>query len=375
MFFRHNDIKQLMTKVMCCGPAFMKRNSMIVIKQKRLCPACGNPVRENAVFCTSCGINLTHDIEASRSENNYEEEKHTEYISSTSEQSFSGASDLSSQSAQNVTDEILRKRRGEGEQRKKRLTHSVIIAACIAVPVFCVTLLLLIVFKPGIDNKWSGTQTQGSTLGNTEYGDAIRGQTEGTVSVSSADEHLSDHEATSDTASSSLRTNADEAQAPDKTDGSQESSPVQETPPSPPVFSEVDASSTLPPDKVTSYYGPYNAVDGDLRTAWNEGADGSGAGEWIRLIASDTQTINGVKIIAGYTKTEEIYYKNNRPRLITVSLSDGYSCQYNLEDSFGVEQRIDFGGAHRTTYVQVTIESVYAGTTWEDSSFTEIDPY
>lgn len=141
----------------------------------------------------------------------------------------------------------------------------------------------------------------------------------------------------------------------------------------PPNFTDVVSSSTLEPDQYTSYYGPYNARDKDLLTAWNEGAPNDGSGEWIRLEASMDQVVKKIEIVGGYTKSEEIYYRNNRPKDITITLSDGYSMQAILSDSFGEWQTIDLDTAHNTSFVQIQIDSVYPGNKWNDAAIAEIE--
>lgn len=167
---------------------------------------------------------------------------------------------------------------------------------------------------------------------------------------------------------------AQEEAAPDEAvtdEPEEESSDVDSAPLLPPEFSEASASSTLPPDGVTSYYGPYNAVDGDFTTAWSEGASGDGLGEWIQLSASTPQRIHRVSIVNGYPKTEEIYYYNNRPKDVTITLSDGYEVHATLSDLYRTWQTIEFDTMHETTYVRLTVDSVYNGTTWTDMCLCE----
>lgn len=143
----------------------------------------------------------------------------------------------------------------------------------------------------------------------------------------------------------------------------------------PPIFTATDASSVLPPDKITSYYGPNNAVDSNYMTAWNEGAEGSGVGEWICVTADSPQWTHGVRLVTGYPKSEDVYYKNNRVRDATIELSDGYTASITLNDAYREYQEFDFGDYHQTTYIRITIDSVYEGSTWQDASICEIQAY
>lgn len=142
-----------------------------------------------------------------------------------------------------------------------------------------------------------------------------------------------------------------------------------------PVFSVAEASSSLPADQYASYYGPYNAIDGDLSTAWNEGASGSGVGEWLRLSANTPQVVAGIRIQSGYPLNKGVYAANNRPQRMSIALSDGYSTSVTLDDTAGVWQTITFDTLHKTDSITMTIDSVYEGKTWQDAAIGEIEVF
>ncbi len=143
----------------------------------------------------------------------------------------------------------------------------------------------------------------------------------------------------------------------------------------PPKFSDAQASSELPPDQYTSYYGPLNVIDGNTITAWNEGADGDGTGEWVELSAGSPQVLRGLRIMTGYAKKEETYYKNNRPTKVTIALSDGYSVQANLDDTFSTWSDVPFDKLHQTNSVRITVDEVAAGNTYNDVAISEVEAY
>ncbi|MCX8009337.1 MAG: hypothetical protein N3A54_06625, partial [Patescibacteria group bacterium] len=85
-------------------------------------------------------------------------------------------------------------------------------------------------------------------------------------------------------------------------------------------FKKVQASSFLiekgmPKD----YYSPQKAFDGNINTAWVEGVEGDGIGEYILFYVpiknsrydSKPAKIN-LSIINGYAKNEHLYKINNR---------------------------------------------------------------
>ncbi|MDO4536866.1 MAG: protein kinase [Coriobacteriales bacterium] len=157
--------------------------------------------------------------------------------------------------------------------------------------------------------------------------------------------------------------------------GSTSSAESAVTPNTPPIFAEAKASSELPPDQVVSSYGPRNVLTDDTSTAWNEGAEGDGVGEWIYIYSPEPQGVSGIYVINGFPKSERVYNNNNRCKDITIELSDGAIFTTTLSDEMGSYQQIDFGGMHSTTYVRITINSVYKGTKWNDCSLCAVKPY
>lgn len=144
----------------------------------------------------------------------------------------------------------------------------------------------------------------------------------------------------------------------------------------PPMFTMVSTSSVLAPDKNTSDYSGASATDGILDTAWNEGSSGDGTGEWIELIASTPQHVSAVSIVGGYPKIyrdgSDVYYKNNRPRQITISY-DGGSQTFMMQDLRGQFQTFTLDRPVDTTFVRITIESVYKGANYNDCCISEIE--
>ena len=66
-------------------------------------------------------------------------------------------------------------------------------------------------------------------------------------------------------------------------------------------------------------YAPINTTDGDPRTAWAEGVKGSGIGAEI-IIPKVLDVNKPVEIWAGYGKSEALFYANNRPKKVLVSI-------------------------------------------------------
>ncbi len=73
----------------------------------------------------------------------------------------------------------------------------------------------------------------------------------------------------------------------------------------------VCASSVLAPWRDVTY-GPANMFDDRLDTAWVEGADGDGIGERFTVKFDTVTAINGVSLLNGYHKSNELFHKNGR---------------------------------------------------------------
>lgn len=79
-------------------------------------------------------------------------------------------------------------------------------------------------------------------------------------------------------------------------------------------FSGVSASSVHSQMNDCVYY-PENVTDSDLRTAWVEGAAGSGVGESITIQYNGTESFEnyGVQIYDGYCKSDQVFNSNSTP--------------------------------------------------------------
>ncbi len=135
-------------------------------------------------------------------------------------------------------------------------------------------------------------------------------------------------------------------------------------------LSDINASSCL------SEYGMTHwarlMLDGDLSTAWVEGASGNGIGEQFTMDLNDEYSLIGFIISSGYQKSEELYYKNARPAAVRVYFSDGTSEYFEILDIMD-QQVFHFGEHDGTDFVTFRIEDVYPGTTYSDTCISEIE--
>ncbi|TSE07464.1 NADase-type glycan-binding domain-containing protein [Aquimarina algiphila] len=66
-------------------------------------------------------------------------------------------------------------------------------------------------------------------------------------------------------------------------------------------------------------YSENNLIDNNDHTAWVEGALNAGIGEKIRITFKNKNALPyAIKLVPGYLKSEEIWYKNNRVANITI---------------------------------------------------------
>src|SRR5689334_24676756 len=66
------------------------------------------------------------------------------------------------------------------------------------------------------------------------------------------------------------------------------------------------ASSVLPATQ-GNIYGPRNLTDGNDKTAWVEGSDGQGLGEFVVLEFDSARAVRGLAIRNGYDKSPDIF--------------------------------------------------------------------
>ena len=124
--------------------------------------------------------------------------------------------------------------------------------------------------------------------------------------------------------------------------------------------------------QANTYY-PANAMDGKRTTAWIEGVDGPGLGEWIRFDFDREITLHRILIQPGYFKSPQIWAENNRIAALTAFFSDGTSRDLNFDDRMD-SQKVDVGSV-KTRWVKVVIKSVYHGTnpgSTDDTAISEL---
>ncbi|WP_438422337.1 NADase-type glycan-binding domain-containing protein [Aquimarina macrocephali] len=90
-------------------------------------------------------------------------------------------------------------------------------------------------------------------------------------------------------------------------------------------------------------YSENNLIDDNDHTAWVEGLSGSGIGEKIRITFKNKSALPYViRIVPGYSKSEETWYNNNRVANITIrTIGVGIDSEYIIDEWKDVSFRKD----------------------------------
>ena len=149
----------------------------------------------------------------------------------------------------------------------------------------------------------------------------------------------------------------------------------------------VAASSTLPADSIASYE-IQNIIDNNDSTAWVEGAEGDGAGEYFDYFYPAGTILTGGTIKAGYWKSPDHFYNNGAPTQITVTAS-GVSQTIQIPDiapqfvTSGNYTYVDYRGYQGLNFtfdtplvsdgaVRIKMDSVRPGALFSDTCITEL---
>jgi len=116
-----------------------------------------------------------------------------------------------------------------------------------------------------------------------------------------------------------------------------------------------------------------NTLDGDLKTAWNDGDEnGYALGTHLSYTFDQPVHVVAVVLVNGYAQSfsnEDVFHENGRLKTVTFD-SDDDSFSTTLQDTVDA-QRIDrdFG---TTSKIVIRLDDVYEGNKYTDSALTEI---
>ncbi len=138
-------------------------------------------------------------------------------------------------------------------------------------------------------------------------------------------------------------------------------------------IANAQASSVRAPIDQFSY-GAQNIIDNDLETAWVDGKDDEGHGEWIELDLSAPSEVALLEIFSGYQKTSSLYRQNHRPRTIEIRYDDTNTIEYELLDKYAANY-IKLDTPINTDKIRITIKDTYGGNDDKDTCISEIKVY
>lgn len=143
----------------------------------------------------------------------------------------------------------------------------------------------------------------------------------------------------------------------------------------------VSASSALKSQANNSYKAS-NMTDSNDSTAWAEGVEGSGVGEWIEFtVTQDFLIGSSWQISNGYTKNKTTWEENNRIKKFKVIVNDvvaGYVMLANVStyQSFSIAPSWlrDSPKIGKGTKVRFVIEEIYKGSRYDDTLISYFVP-
>lgn len=129
--------------------------------------------------------------------------------------------------------------------------------------------------------------------------------------------------------------------------------------------------SSVLPNQSGNSYGVANLIDGNLATAWCEGAAGHGIGQQIVIEISGGTEFDHFFISNGYQKSRKSFERNSRPRELRIRSWDGLDTVAVLPDEMG-EFRVTLPRAARYSQLVIEVQSVYPGSKWPDTCISEL---
>jgi hypothetical protein len=126
-----------------------------------------------------------------------------------------------------------------------------------------------------------------------------------------------------------------------------------------------------------NYHANYN-LDGDPKTAWVEGADTSGAGEWVRIHVSPVEGATKIRlrIQNGYHKSKELYAKNARLKTVElVALPSNTKHKATLEDAMQWQEVAFEQPAGRLEAIELRAVDVVEGSKYTDLCVSDVELY
>jgi hypothetical protein len=153
-----------------------------------------------------------------------------------------------------------------------------------------------------------------------------------------------------------------------------------------PVIATVSSSSFLQPQG-KNIYEPFNLCDRNLKTAWCEGEQNNGSGEWIEFIFAETSGLDGnfsgnFVLVNGYAKNDNTFSYNSRIKtflcywnsfpVFKVKLLDTKEPQsFSLSEFNKKNHMLSFDDGDT---IRFSISKVFPGSRYHDTCISEFMP-
>lgn len=136
-------------------------------------------------------------------------------------------------------------------------------------------------------------------------------------------------------------------------------------------ISSAQATSTIVQETTTNE--PMRMFDDKMDTNWQEGVDGPGIEQGFTAEFQETSNVKYMIFYLGNWKTDNYFYGNNRPKKLTLELGE-FRTQVEFPDKWEAFC-VEVTPACTASSLTVTIDEVYAGTSWDDTVITDISLY
>lgn len=147
-------------------------------------------------------------------------------------------------------------------------------------------------------------------------------------------------------------------------------------------FSHTERASSALPHRARLRYDAAQAHDFKLDTAWVEGKEGDGIGEFIEYTleaperTGDDLKVTGLIVFNGYRKSRELWQDNSRVKRLKMYVDGKAHAVINLEDAYNY-QTVEVGAVRlkpkKKTTLRFEIMDVYKGRKYSDTAITEIE--
>jgi len=145
-------------------------------------------------------------------------------------------------------------------------------------------------------------------------------------------------------------------------------------------FTHTESASSSLRRRGALRYDARQAHDGDLSTAWVEGRDGDGRGEFLEIVIDaaehkgDPLKLTALRIYNGYRKNRATWRENSRVKRMNLYVDEKAYAVVNLKDSYNYQTvaldpiQLKAG----KTKLRFEIVTVFEGSKYSDTAITEI---